>query len=268
MSDIKVYVQHHGYLSCDLRWLLVSPSLFGSRKNKNPDAWGDVPTITVVVEHPEGRLLFDTTCPVDWEDRWGPSGLNEIFPYENVKPEQYFVNALKNLKLEPTDFKYVALSHFHFDHAGNIRLFKETGARILATRKERDGAMAIPGAFQGAFIRADYDIGVNYEVLDGDAEIMPGVHLIEVPGHTWGTMALMVHLKNSGTMIFASDAIYMKQSYGPPPVGAAIVYDNLAWLRSVEKIRDLATKHNATVVFGHDPGQIKELRLAPEAYYD
>ena len=33
------------------------------------------------------------------------------------------------------------------------------------------------------------------------------------------------------------------------------------------KLRGIATEANATVVFGHDPDQIKELRTAPEGSY-
>lgn len=50
--------------------------------------------------------------------------------------------------------------------------------------------------------------------------------------------------------------------------GSPIVYDNLAWLNSVERIRSFATLRDATIIFGHDPKQIKEIRLAPQAFYD
>jgi len=39
-------------------------------------------------------------------------------------------------------------------------------------------------------------------------------------------------------------------------------------LNSVERIRSFANMRDATIIFGHDPKQIKEIRLAPEAYYD
>jgi glyoxylase-like metal-dependent hydrolase (beta-lactamase superfamily II) len=68
-------------------------------------------------------------------------------------------------------------------------------------------------------------------------------------------------------MIFTSDAVYMKASYGPPPVGAAIVWDNQAWLRSVDKLRGIAERTDATLVFGHDPDQWSQLRFAPEGSY-
>jgi glyoxylase-like metal-dependent hydrolase (beta-lactamase superfamily II) len=36
---------------------------------------------------------------------------------------------------------------------------------------------------------------------------------------------------------------------------------------SVEKLRGIAEESNATVVFGHDPEQIKQLRVAPTSSY-
>src|SRR5436853_160283 len=110
--------------------------------------------------------------------------------------------------------------------------------------------------------------GLRWVQLTEDTEIMEGVRLFEAPGHTWGTMCLMVDLPNTGTMIFTSDAAYMRESYGPPPVGAAIVWDSLGWLDSVERIRSFANMRDATIIFGHDPKPINELRLAPEAIYD
>jgi hypothetical protein len=59
----------------------------------------------------------------------------------------------------------------------------------------------------------------------------------------------------------------MKDSYGPPAIGAAIVWNNLEWLRSVEKIRNIAQRTDATLVFGHDPEQIRQLRIAPNGSY-
>ena len=36
---------------------------------------------------------------------------------------------------------------------------------------------------------------------------------------------------------------------------------------SVEKLRRIAEQSNATVVFGHDPEQRKQLTLAPNGFY-
>jgi N-acyl homoserine lactone hydrolase len=269
-APIKVYVQHHGNMMCDYKWLLVNAAWLTSKDNPNPPStWGPCPTHTVVVDHPDGRLLFDTTCPRNWKQHWVNSVAENWFPYEDVKPEQYFEERLKQLKLDPSDFKYVALSHLHLDHAGNIKAFQNTDAKILVNKKEYQGAISIPGEVQGFHLKKDYMMdGLRWVQLTEDTEIMDGVRMMEVPGHTWGTMCLVVDLPNTGTMIFTSDAAYMRESYGPPPTGAAIVWDSLAWLNSVERIRAHANLRDATIIFGHDPKQIKEIRLAPEAFYD
>jgi glyoxylase-like metal-dependent hydrolase (beta-lactamase superfamily II) len=103
--------------------------------------------------------------------------------------------------------------------------------------------------------------------VDGDTEFLPGVHLIEAPGHTPGTMSMRVDLAESGSMIFTSDAIYMGDSYGPPATPAAIVNDLSAWYSSVEKVRGIAEQTNATVIFGHDAAQLRAMRLAPDGHY-
>jgi hypothetical protein len=42
----------------------------------------------------------------------------------------------------------------------------------------------------------------------------------------------------------------------------------LGWLNSVKRNRGIVNMHDAMIIFGHDPKQIKEIRLAPEAFYD
>ena len=78
---------------------------------------------------------------------------------------------------------------------------------------------------------------------------------------------MRVDLPETGTMIFTADAVYMGASYGPPAVAAAIVNNLEQFYSSVEKVRGIATEANATVVFGHDADQIKQLRTAPEGSY-
>lgn len=263
-----VHVLGCGAMSCDLTWLLLQPKrAITDRTNPNkPAEWIACPSHAVVVEHPDGRLLWDTSVPRDWETRWAPTGLHDFFPYDRVSEDEYFDSRLRQLGLAPNDIDMVVMSHLHFDHSGNLKMFRDAGARLLCHRSEHEFATGFEGAFKGAHVKGDYE-GLNFETISGDTEVLPGVTLLETPGHTPGTMSLRVDLPDTGTMIFTSDAVYMRASYGPPPVGAAIVWDNQAWLRSVEKIRGIAEQTDATVVFGHDPEQYKEIRLAPQASY-
>src|SRR6266571_3845457 len=236
-----------GAMTADLTWLLLAPGrAIRNRQNKHlPAEWVDVPTHCVLVDTPDGKLLWDTSCPRDWETRWAPTGLHDFFPYEKVSDEEYLDSRLKQIGVAPGDIDYVVLSHLHFDHAGNVQLFKETNARLVCSAKEKEWAFG----------------------FDGDAEFLPGVSFIQTPGHTPGSMSMRVDLPGTGTMIFTADAVYMGASYGPPVVPAAIVNNLEQFYSSVEKLRGIATEANATMVFGHDPDQIKELRTAPEGSY-
>ncbi|MFI6519682.1 N-acyl homoserine lactonase family protein [Spirillospora sp. NPDC050679] len=268
MTATRLHILDCGAMSCDLTWLLLKAgTTIRSRGDKDlPAPWAPCTTHAVLVETPDGLLLWDTSCPRDWETRWKPTGLQEFFPYDRVEEEQYLDRRLGQLGVAAEDLRYVVLSHLHFDHAGNVRQFAGTGARLVCNDKEREFAFGFDGPFAGAHLKADYE-GLDFETVSGDTEILPGVTLVEAPGHTPGTMAMRVDLPETGTMVFTSDAVYLGESFGPPAVPAAIVDDLGAWYASVEKIRDLAARTDATVVFGHDAGQLRSLRRSPEAHY-
>ena len=214
------------------------------------------------MDTPDGKPLWDTSCPRDWEQRWASTGLQDSFPYEKVSDEEYLDSRLKQLSLAPGDIGYVVFSHLHFDHAGNAQLFKDTNARLVCSAAEKERAFGFDGPFNGAHLKADYE-GLDFETVSGDKEFLPGVSFIQTPGHTPGSMSMRVDLPETGTMIFTADAVYMGASYGPPVVPAAIVNNLEQFYSSVKKLRAIATESNATMVFRHDPDQIKQLRVAP-----
>lgn len=257
-----------GAMTADITWLLLAPGrAMRTRQDKQRSAeWTDVPSHCVLVDTPEGKLLWDTSCPRDWEERWTPTGLQNFFPYDKVSEEEYLDSRLKQLDLSPGDIDFVAFSHLHFDHAGNAQLFKETDARLICSDVEKEFAFGFDGAFTGAHLKADYE-DLEFETVSGDVEFLPGVSFIQTPGHTPGSMSMRVDLPESGTMIFTADAIYMGDSFGPPSVPAAIVNNLEEWYSSVEKLRGIAAEADATLVFGHDPEQINQLRVAPTGSY-
>jgi N-acyl homoserine lactone hydrolase len=264
----KVSVIPCGAMTADLTWLLLKPgrSIFDRKHRAEPVPWVDVPTHCVLVETDAGKLLWDTSCPRDWEERWGPTGLQEFFPYEKVSDEEYLDARLNQMGVGLDEIDYVVLSHLHFDHAGNVRMFEGTNAKLVCNQRERDFAMGFEGLFNGAHLKTDYE-GLEFETVSGDTEFLPGVTLIETPGHTVGCMSMQVDLPDTGTMIFTSDAVYLGESYGPPTTPAAIVNDLEQFYASVEKLRGIQERTGAMMVFGHDAEQIHQLRTAPEASY-
>ncbi len=264
----RLYIQNHGNMHCDLGWLIALGGVtLAARDNPNLSRqWVECPTHTVLIDHPDGWILWDTTCPRDWDTHWAGAGSNELFPYDDVSEEQRFDHSLNAMGLGIEDIKYVIQSHLHADHSGNVKLFKDTDATLICTKAEYDGAMGFDGPFQGVHIKDDY-ANLKWTTFDTDTVIADGVTLIQAPGHTWGTCSLKVDLPESGTMVFTSDAVYMSTSFGPPAVGAAVVNDSLSWLSSVEKLRNIQQKSNAKMIFGHDAAQMKTLRFGPNEYY-
>ncbi|MEV0538454.1 N-acyl homoserine lactonase family protein [Nocardia salmonicida] len=262
----KVHLLETGTMECDQTWLLLKPgATITDRSNPHkPAAWTTCPTHAVLIEHPDGRILWDTGVPQDWESRWAPTGLQEFFPVQ--ESTSYLQDSLAALELAPDDIDVLVLSHLHFDHAANAKLFDNGKTRIVVNQAEHEGALGIDGPFKGAHLKSDYE-GIDFELISGDVEIAPGVSVIETPGHTWGTMSLRVDLPDSGTKIFTSDAVYLADSWGPPAIGAAIVWDSVRWLESVDKLRRIAEETNAQVIFGHDPEQAAKLPFAPTGYF-
>jgi hypothetical protein len=53
-------------------------------------------------------------------------------------------------------------------------------------------------------------------LVAGDEELMRGVRLVHLPGHSPGSMALLVKLDHPGWVVLTGDALYTHDSYGPP----------------------------------------------------
>lgn len=252
MAEIKITPLFHGNMHADRDLLLTGhpSSLLSKSAHAKNKVWCEVPSFTYLIEHPDGTILFDASISKHWEDEWLPH-FRELAPYDEVTEEQKFENALKLAGYGPEDIDYLFLSHLHCDHAGNARLFTTANTTLLVQDKEFTAA-ANRDADGEFFLRADYDIpGARFTLLPGDTEIMKGIHAVSLPGHTAGTMALMVDLKHSGTIILASDACYFKASYDDE-VGSMVSADLVQWKQSMRKLKMLARSRNATVVPGHD----------------
>ena len=264
----KVTVIPCGAMTADLTWLLIKPGMsITDRHHKDaPPPWVDVPTHCVLVETDEGKVLWDTSCPSDWEDRWAPTGLQDFFPYDKVSDDEYLDARLNAMGVGLDEIDYVILSHLHFDHAGNAQMFKNTNAKLVCHEREKDFAFNFEGPFNGAHLKTDYE-GLEFQTVSGDTDFLPGIRLIETPGHTVGTMSMQVDLPDTGTMIFTSDAVYMGESYGPPATPAAIVNNLEDFYASVEKLRGIQEQTGAQMVFGHDAEQIHQLRVGPKDSY-
>jgi len=266
---VKVYILDNGVLDCDENWM-VAMSVVGTRSDPTPRTrWVRIPVYAVLIDHPDGKILYDTGCPPDAMSGYWPKGLREAFPY-SFEPAQGFGAQLALTGTRPEDVKTVVISHLHLDHAGNLSLFKH--ADVYVTRREFEHAQAVvhaspDPAAHGAYVRADLDVPLKQvHMVDDDCEIASGVEMICLPGHTPGLAGLVVHAPRSGALIFPQDALYTPRNYGPPAKASGIMHDSIAFFRSIEKVRRLARLRNARVMFSHDMDFFRTMKRAPEFY--
>jgi len=252
---IKMRGVHLGYMKLD-KELLVFPHpehVLNVDKKEGSKIWFACPALAYIIEHPDGLILWETGISTKVREEWLPAW-QWLIDVSEITPDVCLEARLKQMGLAPEDFKYVIMGHLHVDHAGGLRLFEEAGAQIIVHEDEYKYVMHNIHEPDQFFVREDWEfLGMKRPVLTyGDQQILKDVWTISLPGHTPGTQGLLVRLNHTGWVLLTSDALYLHESYGPPPVGSPIVWDAWKWRESVEKIRSLATKHEATIFPGHD----------------
>ena len=81
-SGTTVKILDCGAMSCDLTWLVLEPgrTIRSRAEKERPPEWYHASTHCVLVETPEGRLLWDTSCPRDLGDPLDADGSAGILP--------------------------------------------------------------------------------------------------------------------------------------------------------------------------------------------
>jgi N-acyl homoserine lactone hydrolase len=147
------------------------------------------PLLGYLIEHPAGALLVDT----------GMGSHPEID--EHYRPARVGLReALAQLGLKADDIRYVVNCHLHFDHCGGNPLL--SGRPVFTQRAELTAAREVPDYTLPELI--DHP-GVQFEQLDGEAEILPGVRILPTPGHTAGHQSVVV-TRSDGTLVVAGQS--------------------------------------------------------------
>jgi N-acyl homoserine lactone hydrolase len=192
---------------------------------RGPDG-RDWPVHGFVVTHPGGAVLVDT----------GVGGPQQVLDDWRVV-NRSAADALAELDMTPGDIGLVINTHLHFDHCGQNAVFKH--AACYVQRTELDRAKRESPELYDWF---DF-MNATFELLDGDAEILPGLAVIATPGHTTGHQSVVVRSADGTPDLLIGDAAYTPRQYsGPPgeelPPGQAS--DLAAWQDSLRRIRSVS----------------------------
>ena len=205
-----------------------------------------------LIQTAHGYLLWETGAPDGLVAEPAPAGRPLV-----LSRTKTLVSQLAELGVEPSDLRYVAISHTHGDHPGNVDLFPEV--TLLIQKAEYEAAFAPER-------NPPFSPDRPVEQVEGDRDVFGdgAVTLISTPGHTGGHQSLLVNLEQTGWVVLAGDATQVKEQWDRWHASPGSYPERLA--PSMARLADVVSEHQAQVWFSHDPVQTTELRSASPYY--
>ena len=182
-----------------------------------------------------------------------------------LREPEGMLHALRRLGIQPDEVDAVVTTHLHWDHAGGLTRRSEQGeieltfpkAKHFIQRSEWDFALSPDVRSRPSYIVDDFtplaDGHKAVEFLDGDAEVLPGVHIRHVGGHTPGSQVLVLQsgeLACAVTGDLVCQTPHLKVSWN---MSADI--EPLRVFQQKSKLFEEAEKHRWLLVLSHEPDQ-------------
>ncbi len=254
LGDMEVHLLGDGTFRLDGGAMFgVIPRPLWEKKSPPDDRNRILLAMNILLIQTAGKLiLLETGGGSKWDDKQ-----NKIYAFENSArlPEQL---AAKGVSPESVDI--VINTHLHFDHCGGNTTIANgrampafPNARYIIQRGEYEHALTPTERDRVSYIPENVtpmrDSG-QWQLLEGDAEIAPGVELIVIPGHTRHMQC--VKLTGGGqTIFFAADLVPTAAHLSYPWIMGFDLYP-MTTLENKKKWLPLAAREGWTVIFGHD----------------
>ena len=163
-----------------------------------------IPVPAYLIVHPDGVLLWDTGLS---------DGLLGQSPEETVRgPWTQVVTTtireqLAEIGYAAGDIDYLALSHTHFDHAGNADDY--SGATWIVQQAELD-SVDFDNHAQWGYLNGLRDS--QKRIVNGDHDVFGdgSVILKFTPGHTPGHQSLYIALAETGPIVLSGDLYHLE----------------------------------------------------------
>jgi glyoxylase-like metal-dependent hydrolase (beta-lactamase superfamily II) len=208
-----------------------------------------------LIKHTQGWMLWDTGVADAIAAM--PEGQRPSDPrMTHWRRPKTLAGQLDQLAVKPSDIRYVAVSHTHPDHIGNMGLFGKS--MLLVQKAEYEWPSPLGPRFKPeqpvTKLEGDRDVF-------GDGSIM----IIATPGHTPGHQSLLVRLAKSGALLLSGDAVHFKDNWENRrvPEGNTGKEQTVA---SMQRMAQILEREHAQLWINHDKAQRDGLKLSPEFY--
>jgi glyoxylase-like metal-dependent hydrolase (beta-lactamase superfamily II) len=199
------------------------------------------------------NILVDTGLG-DKED----AKFQEMFAVERIPTLR---DSLKMQGLQPEDIHMVVNTHLHFDHAGGNTV-RENGAivptfpraKYFVQRGEYEDAARANERTRASYRRENFTPVAHvdqWEFLEGETELVPGVSVVVTEGHTRHHQSIKI--ESEGQIAFYLGDLIPTVSH--LPLAYIMGYDlyPLQTLETKRWVLDRALSENWLLVFEHDP---------------
>jgi glyoxylase-like metal-dependent hydrolase (beta-lactamase superfamily II) len=250
--------------------------ILGSRSWTRPR-----PINVYIIEHADGLVLFDLgqdRASVTEPDAYFPGQPTRFF-YDRlarfqIGPHETLTAQLAGRGYAPSDVRFAVMSHLHEDHIGGIR--ELPSAEFVVSNAEWE-AMERSFPEPRGFLRRHIDLpGIRYRRVDFEPLVDPALApfreghdlmgdgslvLLPTPGHTPGSMSLLVRRDAGAPLLMVGDVTYeaeLLEAGRIPGVG-----DESALRMTSAMVRELDRSNPGLAILpAHDPGAADRLRRA------
>ena len=224
-----------------------------------------------LIVHPKGTLMWDTGAIAD--DSWTPTGraLPRRLVLSNGQERRVTLRTTMKAQLAaigyaPTDITYLALSHYHWDHAANANQFVKS--TWLARQVERDVMLPekAPDPPQPSTF-ADLRNGKTVLITADDHDVFgDGTVVIKLAkGHTPGHQLLYLKLAKTGGVVLSGDLYHYPEERTLDRL-PTFEFDMEQTRQSRSALETFLKQAGAQLWIQHDFTAMAKVRKAPAFY--
>jgi glyoxylase-like metal-dependent hydrolase (beta-lactamase superfamily II) len=209
---------------------------------------------SLLIERGGTRVLVETGCGAKLNAKqmanWG------------VDPRRDFLERLEAAGCAPASVDLVVNTHLHYDHCGWNTVRTEQGglapafvnARYTVQRAELEHAREQHERDRVSYLADNYEPLLatgQMELVEGRRELLPGIELLPLPGHTRGMQGVVIR-SGGETACYISDLMPTHWHLKPSWVMGFDLYP-LETIDNKRRLLERVVREHWLLIFTHDP---------------